>query len=426
MNISQIHQLFLKSEGVSTDTRSIEADQIYFALKGPTFDGNQYCKQAIAKGASHCVIDDPKAQLEDRTILVEDVLECLQSLALFHRKSLTIPVIALTGSNGKTTTKELIVAALQQKYKVAYTKGNLNNHIGVPLSLLSIRSEHEIAVIEMGANAQKEIEFLSSLALPDIGLITNYGKAHLEGFGGVEGVIKGKSELYDHLRKHNKKALVNLDDPIQMEKSKGLTQITFGTVEQADFIIETTSSNNNFICARYSGLVIHSQLTGQYNFNNISIAISLVSYFGLSPKAIKAGIESYKPSNNRSQLDEGKANLLLRDYYNANPSSMQVSLENFATLKTENKAKWVILGDMFELGVYSEEEHQRAADKASKFDFEKVLLVGEAFMQTESEALRFSSTNDLITFLKENKPSGKMILLKGSRSMQLEKAADLL
>jgi len=426
MEISKLHQLLLKSQGVSTDTRSITAGQIYFALKGPSFDGNQYCKQALANGASYCVIDDPEAQLESQTILVDDVLTCLQHLAVFHRELLSIPVIALTGSNGKTTTKELIVAALKQKYRVAYTKGNLNNHIGVPLSLLSITNEDEIAVIEMGANAQKEIAFLSSLALPDIGLITNYGKAHLEGFGGVEGVVKGKSELYDHLRKHAKKALVNLDDPIQMEKSKGLTQITFGKVEQADFIIEPTSSSNNFISAKFSGLEIHSQLTGQYNFNNISIAISLASYFGLSPEEIKAGIESYKPNNNRSQLDQGKANMLLRDYYNANPSSVQVSIENFAGLKSEETPKWVILGDMFELGDYSNAEHQLAADHAAKFDFEQVLLVGEAFMKTKSEALRFASTNELLSFLKENEPSDKIILIKGSRGMQLEKAADLL
>lgn len=426
MEISRLHQLFLNSQGVSTDTRSITEGQIYFALKGPSFNGNQYCRQALANGASYCVIDDSKAQLESNTILVDDVLTCLQNLAVFHRESLRVPLIALTGSNGKTTTKELIVAALKQKYQVAYTKGNLNNHIGVPLSLLSITNRDEIAVIEMGANAQKEIAFLSALALPDIGLITNYGKAHLEGFGGVEGVIKGKSELYDHLRKHGKKALVNLDDPIQMEKSKDLTQITFGKVEQADFIIEPSSSDTNFISAKFSGLEIHSQLTGQYNFNNISIAISLASYFGLSPEEIKIGIESYKPNNNRSQLDQGKANMLLRDYYNANPSSVQVSLENFAHLKSEETPKWVILGDMFELGDYSNAEHQLVADNAAKFDFEQVLLVGEAFMKTESKALRFVSTNELITFLKENEPRGKIILIKGSRGMRLEKAADLL
>jgi len=425
MEISKLHQLFLNSHGVSTDTRSIATGQIYFGLKGPSFDGNQYCKQALKKGARYCIIDNPQEQVEDKTILVDDVLKCLQDLAVYHRKSLKIPLIALTGSNGKTTTKELIVAALKQKFRVAYTKGNLNNHIGVPLSLLGIGPKDEIAVIEMGANAQKEIAFLSSLALPDIGLITNYGKAHLEGFGGVEGVIKGKSELYDHLRQRAKKALVNLLDPLQMEKSKGLYQITFGQIEQADFIIEENPQDDRLISAKFSGLVIQSQLTGHYNFNNISIAISLASYYGLSPQEIKAGIESYKPNNNRSQLDKGKHNKLLRDYYNANPTSMEASLENFAGIKSEDP-KWVILGDMFELGEYSPDEHQDIADIAAKFNFEKVLLVGHAFMETQSEAVRFPSTPNLLSFLREDNTQGKMILIKGSRGMELEKAAALL
>lgn len=425
MEISKLHQLFLSSQGVSTDTRSLESGQIYFALKGPSFDGNKYCEEALKKGASYCVIDDAKAKIEGKTILVLDVLDTLQRLAVHHRKSLDIPVIALTGSNGKTTTKELIVSTLKQKFQVAYTKGNLNNHIGVPLSLLSIGKTDEIAVIEMGANAQKEIAFLSSLALPDIGLITNYGKAHLEGFGGVEGVIKGKSELYDHLRKHGKTAMVNLDDPIQMEKSKNLSQITFGKREQADFIIEEKKSDSNFISVKFSGQIIQSQLTGSYNFNNIATAISIASYYKLSPLEIKKGIESYQPNNNRSQLDQGKHNKLLRDYYNANPSSMQASLENFAALSSPD-SKWVILADMFELGEYSEDEHQKIAKSTARYDFEEVLLVGQAFMQTKSKAQRFATTEELLTYLKEKELKGKLILLKGSRGMALEKAAELL
>jgi len=426
MEISKLHQLFLSSQGVSTDTRSIETGQIYFALKGPSFDGNEYCQAALEKGASYCIIDDSKAEIDDRTILVNDTLDTLHSLAVYHRKSLNIPLIALTGSNGKTTTKELIVSALKQKFQVAYTKGNLNNHIGVPLSLLSIGQEDEIAVIEMGANAQKEIAFLSSLALPDIGLITNYGKAHLEGFGGLEGVIRGKSELYDHLRKHKKKALVNLGDTVQMEKSKDVSQISFGQKEQADFIIEEQKSDSDFISVKFSGQIIHSQLTGKYNFNNIAIAISLASYYKLSPAEIKKGIESYQPSNNRSQLDEGSHNKLLRDYYNANPSSMQASLENFADLQSAEHPKWVILADMFELGEYSEEEHQKIAESAANYQFEKVLLVGQAFMQTESRGQRFATTEDLLSYLKELEVKGKIILIKGSRGMALEKAAELL
>jgi UDP-N-acetylmuramoyl-tripeptide--D-alanyl-D-alanine ligase len=426
MDISELHQIFLGSKGVSTDTRSLEKDQLYFALKGPSFDGNQYCQQALAKGASHCIIDDPQAQVESKTILVEDVLHSLQELALFHRKTLNIPLIAHTGSNGKTTTKELLVAALKEKYQVAYTKGNLNNHIGVPLSLLSIKPSDEIAVIEMGANAQKEIAFLSSLSLPDVGFITNYGKAHLEGFGGVEGVIKGKSELFDYLRENSKKALVNLHDPLQMENSKGTDQISFGSIEQADYIIEPNQEDGNYISAKFSGLVIQSNLSGKYNFSNLSIAISLASFFGLSAKEIKKGIESYYPSNNRSQLDNGKNNKLLRDYYNANPSSMEASLTNFASLKSDDAPKWVILGDMFELGEYSQSEHQKIADLALSLGFQKVLLVGQSFCDTVSTARRFLSTADALLYLEEGDVKGKLILIKGSRGMQLEKAADLL
>jgi UDP-N-acetylmuramoyl-tripeptide--D-alanyl-D-alanine ligase len=426
MDISVLHQLFLESKGVSTDTRSIAKDQLYFALKGPSFDGNQYCQQALANGASHCIIDDPKAQIESKTILVEEVLHSLQELALFHRKTLNIPIIAHTGSNGKTTTKELLVAALKEKYQVAYTKGNLNNHIGVPLSLLSIKPSDEIAVIEMGANAQKEITFLSSLSLPNVGFITNYGKAHLEGFGGVEGVIKGKSELFDYLRENGKKTLVNLHDPIQMEKSKGTDQISFGSIEQADYIIEPNQEDGNYISAKFSGLIIQSNLSGKYNFSNLSIAISLASFFGLSAEEIKRGIESYYPTNNRSQLDDGKNNKLLRDYYNANPSSMEAALTNFASLKSDDASKWVILGDMFELGEYSQNEHQKIADLAQSLGFQKALLVGQAFYNTVSPALRFLSTADALLYLQEENIKGKLILIKGSRGMQLEKAADLL
>jgi UDP-N-acetylmuramoyl-tripeptide--D-alanyl-D-alanine ligase len=426
MDISKLHQIFLNSKGVSTDTRSIEANQLYFALKGPSFDGNQYCDQALANGASYCIIDDPTAKVESKTILVKDVLSCLQKLALFHRKTLKIPLIALTGSNGKTTTKELLVAALKEKYRVAYTLGNLNNHIGVPLSLLSIKPSDEIAVIEMGANAQNEIAFLSSLSLPDIGFITNYGKAHLEGFGGVEGVIRGKSELFDYLRDNGKKALVNLHDSLQMENSKGTAQITFGSIEQADYIVEANPKDETYISAKFSGRLIQSNLTGKYNFNNLSIAISLASFYGLSAEEIQRGIESYQPTNNRSQLDSGKNNKLLRDYYNANPSSMEASLENFASLDVDAAPKWVILGDMFELGEYSQYEHQKIANTAASLGFEKVLLVGQAFHNIETTAQCFVSTPKLLHYIKEENIKDKLILIKGSRGMQLEKAAELL
>lgn len=426
MDISKLYQIFKDSQGVSTDTRTISSGQIYFALKGPSFNGNEYCSKAIDLGAGYCVIDDPEKNTSPQTILVDDVLSCLQDLAKYHRKKLKIPVIGLTGSNGKTTTKELIVAALKEKYRVAYTKGNLNNHIGVPLSLLSITDQDEIAVIEMGANAQKEIAFLSSITIPEIGLITNYGKAHLEGFGGVEGVIKGKSELYDNIRANGNTALVNLHDPIQMDKSKGCKQITYGKIEQADFIVEEHEVNDTYVSAKFSQQIIKSNLSGSYNFSNLSIAISLASYYGLKPEEIKKGIESYFPTNNRSQLDQGKHNQLLRDYYNANPSSMLAAIANFAGLDSAQRKKWVILGDMFELGEYEEMEHQHIADKASHQGFEKVILVGKAFQKTQSDAITFATTEELISYLTKEKPQNKSILIKGSRGMKLELAAELL
>lgn len=426
MTIQEIYKLYSPEAGVSTDTRAIKAGQLFFALKGDNFNGNKFAKQAIESGAKYAIIDEEE-YLSENCILVEDALAALQALAGYHRQQLDVPVIGLTGSNGKTTSKELVAAALSNGFKVGYTQGNLNNHIGVPLTLLNLPVDAEIIVVEMGANAQKEIEFLSSISMPDIGFITNYGKAHLEGFGGPEGVIKGKSELFMNLRLHNKMAWVNIVDPIQIEKSEGIRQKTYGSKPEADFPVFPVVSSSAFVSVAFNGVEINSNLTGSYNFSNLAIAVSLASHFGLDANAIKKGIEAYQPSNNRSQLEKGLNNLLVKDYYNANPSSMEAALGNFEGLEEKSpEDKWVILGDMFEMGDYEAEEHQKVADLALSQGYEKCILVGKAFSKTEGDALKFESTEALLEFLKLNLPENKLILVKGSRGMRLERAADLL
>lgn len=424
MTIPELYEVFLTSNGVSTDTRAIQPNDIYFALKGDNFDGNKFASQALQNGARLAVIDNSEYHGED-TILVDDTLETLQSLSSYHREQLTIPVIGLTGSNGKTTTKELIAAVLSTKFKTSFTQGNLNNHIGVPLTLLSITSEHEMAVVEMGANHQKEIEFLCSLCKPDYGYITNFGKAHLEGFGGIEGVIKGKTELYTFLKENKKKVFVNADDPIQMDKSKDMDRITFGQGESVSTTITHLNPGSSELQAHYKGLNIKSQLTGSYNFPNMSAAIAIGEHFGISPEDIKRGIENYTPANNRSQVTKTSSNTLIVDTYNANPSSMEAALKNMAVY--EAPYKWVVLGDMFELGEYEAEEHQKIANQASELNFEKVILVGKAFNNSEApNTLQFETTNDLLTWLENNPTKNKTILLKGSRGMAIERAIPLL
>ena len=423
MTIPSLYQIYLSCTGVSTDTRAIKPGNIYFALKGDNFDGNKFSEQALNSGATHAVIDNAD-YAGPKTILVNDVLTTLQELSKYHRQQLTIPVIGLTGSNGKTTTKELIAAALSTKYKVAFTKGNLNNHIGVPLTLLSITKEHEIAIVEMGANHQKEIEFLSSLCQPDYGYITNFGKAHLEGFGGIEGVIKGKSELYDFLRTKNRKAFVNIDDSKQVEKADGINNITFGATATAQYNIELIKDTAEAISVQFDNETIKTNLTGNYNFSNVGAAIAMGRYFNVSTANIKKGLQNYTPQNNRSQVQKTDKNILVVDTYNANPSSMVQALLNFHDFP--GKVKWVVLGDMFEMGEYEAEEHQKIADLAIDQGFEKTILVGKAFAITQTSAITFETTDELLSYLKEQVPKSKTILLKGSRGMRIERAIELL
>lgn len=427
MTIPQLYEIFKTCSGVSTDTRSIQPGNLYFALKGENFDGNKFAGQALENGARYAVIDDPDYG-GSNTLVVKDVLQSLQQLSQYHRQQLSAPVIGLTGSNGKTTTKELMASVLSMKYKTAFTKGNLNNHIGVPLTLLSIGNEHEMAIVEMGANHQKEIEFLCSLCRPDYGYITNFGKAHLEGFGGEEGVVKGKSELFGFLREVEGHAFVNADDPKQIIQSEGLEKITFGESPEARYKISLDEDHpGETLRVKFNGLSITTHLTGQYNFSNVGAAIAAGQYFKVPDTDIKTGLENYRPQNNRSQITITAKNKLVVDTYNANPSSTEAALHNFAIFPATEK--WVILGDMFELGEFSAIEHQRIAEQALAQGYEKIVLVGMAYSQCSLEspnALQLKTTEELLQFLEDEKPEGKTILLKGSRGMKLEKALALL
>lgn len=427
MDISSIHSLFLKCKSVSIDTRKIEPNSLFVAIKGDRFDANSFTKEALDKGASYVIIDNETYYIDQRTILVEDSLVTLQQLAKFHREYLKLPVIALTGSNGKTTTKELLAVVLSKKYRIKATVGNLNNHIGVPLTLLSFNSETEIGIVEMGANHKKEIEFLCELAKPDYGYITNFGKAHLEGFGGVKGVIEGKSEMYQYLLKSDKLAFINLEDPIQVKKSKILKSFTFGINQENADVNITEVKANPFVKISSSGFTISSHLIGLYNANNINAALTIGKYFGVADSAIKEALESYVPENNRSQLLTKGTNQIILDAYNANPSSMTVAVENF--LQLDNPNKIMILGDMFELGEESQQEHQAIVTLLSNKEKVKCYFIGNAFYEDRINKNNFWFYETFETFsdyLKETKIENSTILIKGSRGMALERTLDFL
>ncbi|APZ46560.1 UDP-N-acetylmuramoyl-tripeptide--D-alanyl-D-alanine ligase [Polaribacter reichenbachii] len=416
MEISTLYQIYSEHFLVDTDTRNIRKNTIFFALKGDNFNGNQFAEKALNLGANYAIVDEKAFKTNKHIILVDDVLETLQKLANYHRKQLNIPVIGLTGSNGKTTTKELINTVLNRKYHTIATKGNLNNHIGVPLTLLSITPEHELAIVEMGANHQKEIEFLCTICEPDLGYITNFGKAHLEGFGSIEGVIKGKSELYTFLQENDKIVLVNPEDKIQVDKTKHIESIYF-PAKELKFV-----DANPFVKLSYQNTIIQSNLIGAYNYSNIAAAITLGKYFKVYHSEIKEAIESYSPTNNRSQIINTKTNTIILDAYNANPTSMQVALENFAALKNKNKV--IILGDMFELGDVSLKEHQAIVDVCLQFNFKNQFFIGENFHQATTQKQQFKNFEDFEIYLKNNPLENQSILIKGSRGMRLERVLD--
>ncbi|TDE42435.1 UDP-N-acetylmuramoyl-tripeptide--D-alanyl-D-alanine ligase [Flavobacterium rhamnosiphilum] len=427
MDINYIHSLFLKCKSVSIDTRKIELNSLFVAIKGERFDANTFAKEALDKGASYVIIDDESYFIDERTILVDDSLIALQNLAKFHREYLKLPIIALTGSNGKTTTKELIHVVLSKKFNAKATVGNLNNHIGVPLTLLSFTSETEIGIVEMGANHKKEIEFLCELAKPDYGYITNFGKAHLEGFGGVEGVIEGKSEMYHYLSVNDKLAFINLEDPIQVEKSKSLKAYSFGVNKTNADVNITSVKANPFVAISYSNLTISTHLIGLYNANNINAALTIGKYFEIDDAAIKEALESYVPENNRSQLLTKGTNQIILDAYNANPSSMTVAIENFLQLEGSNKV--MILGDMFELGQESQQEHKAIITMLSNEDKVKCYFIGSAFYANKIEKSNFWFYNTFEEFsndLPMTKFNNNTILIKGSRGMALERTLDFL
>jgi UDP-N-acetylmuramoyl-tripeptide--D-alanyl-D-alanine ligase len=424
MTIEQLHQLFLEFPQVCTDTRKISQNCIFFALKGDNFNGNKYATQALEKGAKYAVVDEEEFAVGDNTILVKNVLTTLQNLSQFHRNYCKAKVIGLTGSNGKTTTKELITAVLSKKYKTIATKGNLNNHIGVPLTLLSITPDTEMAIAEMGANHLNEIEFLCKLAEPDFGYITNFGKAHLEGFGSEEGVIKGKSELYDFLTSHNKSVFFNADDPIQKEKlSTVIKKFGYSQNDNEFFNIKLLGADP-FVKIAVGDIHITTQLVGSYNFTNCCAAILIGKYFNVEMDEIKKGIENYIPQNNRSQIIDKNGHHIILDAYNANPTSMKAALENFQQLKADYKVAF--LGDMFELGKTAEKEHQEICNIAANMNFDKVFLIGENFFKTKSDCSKFKSFDHLKETLNNKTLKNATILIKGSRGMALERILDLL
>lgn len=424
MNTDQLHKLFLDSTGISTDTRKINLENIFFALKGENFNGNLFAEKAIELGASFAIIDDENfLKPNNKTILVENVLKTLQDLAKFHRKHLNIPILALTGSNGKTTSKELICAVLKEKYNAVATQGNLNNHIGVPLTLLSMNKSTEIGIVEMGANHQGEIAALCEIAQPDFGYITNFGKAHLEGFGSFEGVIRAKTELYECLKKNNKMVIINTDDKLQIEKAKGIKSFTFGSKNSGSNVEVELVEANPFLILKFNDVEINTKIMGRYNYSNLAAAIAIGTYFEVSPMAIKTGIESYTPGNNRSQIIKIGSNTIVMDAYNANPTSMRAALDNFNLL--DAKQKIVILGDMFELGDDTKAEHQNITEFAESLNLDYVLLVGENFFKSKTEkARKFETFEDLKAFLEIAHFENFHILIKGSRGMALERALD--
>ena len=421
-NSNQIYNAYLDSSGVSIDSRSIKKGSLFFALKGPNFDGNQFANDALKKGASYVVVDDPNSvEINDNIFLVEDSLNALQKLALHHRKQLKIPIIAITGSNGKTTTKELIHEVLSQKFLVHSTHGNMNNHIGVPITILQISKNHEVAIIEMGANHQKEIEKLCSIAEPNWGYITNFGKAHLEGFGSEEGVIIGKSELYEYLGKNKGKILVNKDDLIQVDKTKKYTRFFFGSKSECDIKIEYLESKNG-LSVVFKKHKFKSPIHGNYNFANIAAALSFGILFEVDLNKIQKAIASYDSKNNRSEKIIINKTPFILDAYNANPTSMGVALDSFCDKYSTNNL--VILGDMFELGKQTFTEHENILNKCLSLGITKIFTIGSNFMSTKvnnEKIEKFSNIEQFIDSFEKSKVHFESVLIKGSRSMKLEK-----
>ena len=430
MNTEQLYAIFCKSGVVCTDSRQISGNSLFFALKGDNFDGNLYAASALEKGAAFSIVDNPEVAVSERFIVVDNVLTTLQQLAAFHRRSLALPVIAITGTNGKTTTKELTAAILGTQKKVEYTRGNLNNHIGVPLTLLSMTRETEMGIVEMGANHPGEIDFLCRIADPDFGIVTNLGKAHLEGFGGSEGVIRTKSELYRFLEAKNGTIFINGDSRI-LNSAAGnrINKVCYGTSED-NWMRGTLIRKPPYLNLRayfpQAATEIKSKLIGDYNFENVLAALTIGRYFGIDPDKAVHAVESYEPSNNRSQLISSGTNTVIMDAYNANPASMQASIENFLGLDASQKL--LILGDMLELGTESAREHQKIVDLLANYPQLNVILVGSQFSSTlkPGSFISFTDSEKLKVYLSNHPVSDSLILVKGSHGIKLEKVISVI
>ena len=419
MNISKLYSIFKKCPAISTDSRNIKKDSIFFALKGENFNGNKFAEEALKSGCKYAVIDEKKYKINENYILVNNALKTLQQLASFHRDNINIPIIAITGTNGKTTWKELITSCLSSELETAYTKGNYNNHIGVPLTLLEINKKHEIGIIEMGANHKNEINFLCEIAKPNYGIITNIGKAHLEGFKNFEGVKSTKKELYDFIKKNNGIIFINNDDKTLNEISKNIKSITYG--KNGDIIGEEVTSSL-YTEVLFNKIKINSNLIGSYQFYNIMLAIAVAKHFSIEEKNIIKSLESYYPKNNRSQVIQSESNLIILDAYNANPTSMSEMINSFYKIKKDGKV--CILGDMGELGIFSKNEHEEIIKLNKKLNL-KTFYIGREFRKLTNKN-SFIDFQEFKNYLKDFPITNSTILIKGSRSQKLENIVELL
>lgn len=427
MSIIDLYDLFIHNPQITTDSRNCPKGSIFFALKGDKFDGNQYAGKALASGCVYAVIDNPDYYIGERTILVDNVLKTLQQLAHHHRKVLGLPIIGITGTNGKTTTKELLAAVLSTKFNLLYTEGNFNNHIGVPLTLLRLTHDHEMAVIEMGASHPGDIKELVDIVHPNYGIITNVGRAHLEGFGSFEGVIRTKGELYDYIRRSKGKLFIKKENEYLQSIAKGIEQITYGNGDDA-FASGQVVRCDPFLVFNWKQQgklhTVETHMIGSYNLDNVLAAVAVGRFFKIPAERISRAIAAYEPTNNRSQFKKTENNELIIDAYNANPSSMKVALDNFIAMPVQPKA--IILGDMRELGPTSDELHAEVVEQIKKGQFDKVFLCGEHFSKVGKEFSPFTTTEAMVEELRKQPLKGYHILIKGSHSMGLEKLADIL
>jgi UDP-N-acetylmuramoyl-tripeptide--D-alanyl-D-alanine ligase len=426
MKIQALYNIYLQNPHVQTDTRKLKKNDLFFALKGENFNGNLFAQKALETGAAYAIIDEPVNFISDKLIMVDDVLTTLQLLAKYHRQQFTVPFLAITGSNGKTTTKELIHQVLSTTYKTYTTYGNLNNHIGIPLTILKIKADAEIAVIEMGANHKKEIESYCTFTLPTHGLITNCGKAHLEGFGGVEGVKKGKGELFDFLKTNNGTAFVMSDYDYLNNMSSGIANIlTYGTNDNASIQGNITNVSDLLTVSILKGALINqinTQLVGDYNLPNVLSAVAVAKYFKVADEKIKQALEAYAPSNSRSQLITQDSNSIILDAYNANPTSMKAAIENFSTMEGSNKI--LLLGGMMELGEESIDEHKEILELIAKKRWQHVVLVGGDYKKLKHPYTYFDNSLQAKEWFATQNFTTAQILIKGSRSMKMEKVLE--